>query len=221
MNDEAIGQLREAMTDIDISAYTAAKWRIAKAIAIIEAQPAPAGLAQAPALTNGLLPCPFCGNSKVEAMDNLDWVCCQDCGASLEDAEPSSRALWNTRAALPQSAQAPAVTNAKLGDPHPHWSASAKNENYPKTAEEWDPHKDPVGEHLDRAMKRLRLSIDRDDPRAPEEMALVSRWDLTTLIHDWWHKCAVFDIWRAERAEKKAAMHGEPQAPAPTKEGGK
>ncbi|UEM08564.1 hypothetical protein J4G43_027700 [Bradyrhizobium barranii subsp. barranii] len=93
---------------------------------------------------------------------------------------------------------------AKLGDPHPHWSTDAKNESYPKTVEEWDPRKDPVGQHLDLAEKRLRVSIDRDDPRAPAEMALVSRWDLMTLIHDWWHKSAVFDIWRAERAAKVA-----------------
>jgi hypothetical protein len=44
-----------------------------------------------------LLPCPFCGGSNIEALDNFDWVCCQDCGASLEDVEPSARELWNTR----------------------------------------------------------------------------------------------------------------------------
>lgn len=94
----------------------------------------------------------------------------------------------------------------KLGDPHPHWSVEAENTNYPKTVEEWDPHQDPVGEHLARAEKRLRVAMDRDDPRAPDEMAIVSRWDLTTLVHDWWHKCAVFDLWRKERAEKAAAV---------------
>lgn len=100
----------------------------------------------------------------------------------------------------------PAQQPGKLGDPHPHWSEQAKNKNYPKTLAEWDPHQDPVGEHLARAEKRLRVAMDRDDPRAPEEMAIVSRWDLTTLVHDWWHKCAVFDLWRKERAEKAAGV---------------
>lgn len=51
-----------------------------------------------------LLPCPFCGSADIESLQNLDWVCCQDCGASLEDVEPSARELWNTRSdtALPR-----------------------------------------------------------------------------------------------------------------------
>lgn len=91
----------------------------------------------------------------------------------------------------------------EYGDPHPHWSAENKNENYPKTLEEWDPHKDPVGHHLELAVARLRVAMDRDDSRAPDEMALISRWDLTTLVHDWWTKCAVFDIWCAEQKQKR------------------
>lgn len=45
-----------------------------------------------------LLGCPFCGGSDIDALDHLDYVCCQGCGASLEDVEPSARELWNTRA---------------------------------------------------------------------------------------------------------------------------
>jgi len=124
------------------------------------------------------------------------------------------RALRRRLETLPAALTHPAPAAPKLGDPHPHWSAETKNENYPKTVEEWDPRKDPVGQHLTRAVARLRISIDRDDPRAPDEMALVSRWDLMTLIYDWWHKCAVFDIWRAERDKAKAtaAQQNEPVA---------
>jgi hypothetical protein len=104
----------------------------------------------------------------------------------------------------------------KLSDPHPHWSAENKNENYPKTVDEWNPHKDPVGQHLTLAVKRLRMAMDRDDPRAPDQMALISRWDLTTLVHDWWHKSAVFEIWRDERAAKRAADEA---SPLPSTEG--
>jgi Lar family restriction alleviation protein len=58
----------------------------------------PSNPAQRPSpAIEGLLPCPFCGGSNIEALDNFDWICCQDCGASLEDVEPSARELWNTR----------------------------------------------------------------------------------------------------------------------------
>ena len=103
--------------------------------------------------------------------------------------------------------------DAQLSDPHPHWSADNTNENYPKSLEEWDPHKDPVGEHLARAERRLRIAMDRDDPRAPAEMTLISRWDLTTLVHDWWTKCAVFDMWRAARLEKRGEYDHSPAYP--------
>jgi hypothetical protein len=86
----------------------------------------------------------------------------------------------------------------KLSDPHPAWSVNNKNEDYPKTIEEWDPHKDPAGQHLSRAIARIRVAIDHDDSRAPE-MAMVSRWDLMTLIHDYWQKSAVFEMWVEER----------------------
>lgn len=50
-------------------------------------------------VAEALLPCPFCGGTNIEALDPMDWVCCTDCGAALEDAKPSSRKLWNTRPA--------------------------------------------------------------------------------------------------------------------------
>jgi Lar family restriction alleviation protein len=45
-----------------------------------------------------LKPCPFCGGTNIQSLKELDFVCCQDCGASLEDSEPSAREHWNTRA---------------------------------------------------------------------------------------------------------------------------
>lgn len=51
-----------------------------------------------------LLPCPFCGGTDIQSLVHLDWVACDGCGASLEDAEPSARELWNRRA--PQVASA-------------------------------------------------------------------------------------------------------------------
>jgi hypothetical protein len=110
--------------------------------------------------------------------------------------------------AVPAGSASPGVTGDVVArsalepfDPHPHWRVEHKNESYPKTVEQWDPHKDPVGQHLALAVRRLRMAMDRDDPRAPDEMALISRWDLTTLVHDWWHKCAVFDLWRGLRTK--------------------
>jgi hypothetical protein len=44
-----------------------------------------------------LAPCPFCGGTNIKALAHLDWVACDNCGASLEDCEPSARELWNTR----------------------------------------------------------------------------------------------------------------------------
>lgn len=63
----------------------------------IDAMTAPPST-ETPRHTATLLPCPFCGGTNVHALAHLDWVACDDCGASLEDAEPSARELWNTRA---------------------------------------------------------------------------------------------------------------------------
>lgn len=54
--------------------------------------------------TESLLPCPFCGSSNIHDLKNFDWVACQDCGAQIEDGEPSAREIWNRRAPQPASA---------------------------------------------------------------------------------------------------------------------
>jgi hypothetical protein len=46
---------------------------------------------------NEILPCPFCGSSNIHDLPNFDWVACEDCGAQIEDGEPSARVLWNKR----------------------------------------------------------------------------------------------------------------------------
>jgi len=56
-----------------------------------------------------LLPCPFCGSTNIADIPKLDFVACDDCGANIEDGEPSARELWNRRAKsqtydLPQEA---------------------------------------------------------------------------------------------------------------------
>jgi Lar family restriction alleviation protein len=52
-----------------------------------------------------LKPCPFCGGTNIQSLKEIDFVCCQDCGAFLEDSEPSARTLWNTRALSAQGEQ--------------------------------------------------------------------------------------------------------------------
>jgi len=47
--------------------------------------------------TAPILPCPFCGSTNIHDLPNFDWVACQDCGAQIEDGEPSARELWNRR----------------------------------------------------------------------------------------------------------------------------
>ncbi len=81
-----------------------------------------------------LLPCPFCGSRNVESLTHLDFVACQDCGASLEDVEPNARALWNTRAALSQ--REPASVGAEIG------SAAKKDASWKDTSWKDDPAAD-------------------------------------------------------------------------------
>ena len=64
-----------------------------------------------------LKPCPFCGSRDVEAVDSLDFVACQNCGASLEDSEPSARELWNTRATAPLQGEDAVERVARIIDP--------------------------------------------------------------------------------------------------------
>lgn len=82
--------------------------------------------------------------------------------------------------------------------PHPRWKPSNGYERHPQTAEEWDYRKDPTGpEAKARSERRLNVAGDYDDPRAPEQMALVLRIDLLRLIGELNHKRAFFEAYRA------------------------
>jgi Lar family restriction alleviation protein len=82
-----------------------------------------------------LKPCPFCGSANIQAVDSLDFVSCQDCGASLEDAEPSSRKLWNTRTAPPaRSSDESAGVRAETVEEIAKWlhDETAHPDSYPE-----------------------------------------------------------------------------------------
>lgn len=132
---------------------------------------------------------------------------CDWCSIEREDYEMYIRApnpLIQVRPLYAGHAQA-APEPLQHFDAHPHWKPGDDQfDRHPKTLEEWDSRKDPVGQHFARAIRRLQMAMDRDDPRAPDQMALVLRWDISSLMHDWIHKNAVFEIWRDERAKKSA-----------------
>lgn len=76
--------------------------------------------------------------------------------------------------------------------PHPRWKPD-NGDRHPKTEAEWDYRNDPVGGSLEASVKRLNVAADYDDPRAPDQMALVLRIDLMRLKSDWIHKNAAFN----------------------------
>ena len=74
-----------------------------------------------------LLPCPFCGGTNIKALAHLDWVACDDCGASLEAVEPSARELWNTRLAAQSAGEPPTLSNSSP-EAEQVWTASKYTE---------------------------------------------------------------------------------------------
>lgn len=99
--------------------------------------------------------------------------------------------------AVPRS-PAPQAGCAKEGadsDPHPKWKPG-QSDRHPQSVEEWDYRNDPAGGALERSRKRLAVAGDYDDPRAPDQMALVLRIDLIRLLGDWTHKNAAWESWR-------------------------
>ena len=74
--------------------------------------------------------------------------------------------------------------------------------------EAWDRHADPVGDKSLAAKKRLAFAGDLADPRAPEGMALVSRWDVNLALSRL--------TWLEARFENTACdAIPQPQGPAP------
>jgi|SRR5579883_1515793 hypothetical protein len=94
----------------------------------------------------------------------------------------------------------------KHTDPHPRWKPHFGTSRHPATIEEWDSRNDPIGGALECSRRRLNVAIDYDDPRAPDQMALVCRADLSRLMNDWTHKNAVFELWRQQRADAEANL---------------
>lgn len=99
-----------------------------------------------------------------------------------------------------EAMQAARADGIKDNDPHPNWRPDGKGgERHPQTVAEWDYRNDPTGGALARSVRRLNVAGDYDDPRAPDQMALVLRIDLIRLKHDWIHKNACFEYWLASR----------------------
>lgn len=108
-------------------------------------------------------------------------------------------ALARHSASLPHDEPAP------LLGPHPRWKATDKSDRHPQSVDEWDYRTDPVGGALDCSLRRLNVACDYDDPRAPDQMALVLRVDLSRVLADRTHKHAAWEIWCKER-ERSAPL---------------
>jgi hypothetical protein len=87
----------------------------------------------------------------------------------------------------------PAACARVANQPPAHWTGPSRWDRHPQTAEEWDAHKDPVGGKVEKAIRRINFAGDMTDPDAPDQMAIVHRWDLTTLMHELVFKRAAFD----------------------------
>lgn len=88
-----------------------------------------------------------------------------------------------------------------LIEPHPRWKVGDKSDRHPQTLEEWDRGADPIGGALNRSLRRLNVAVDYADPRAPDQLALVHRGDLSRALADRTHKNAAWECWRTEEKE--------------------
>ena len=67
--------------------------------------------------------------------------------------------------------------------PPRHWAANDKCNRHPQSTEEWDWHADrPSEDSCERSIRRLNFAVDRGDPDAPNQMALVLRVDLSRVL---------------------------------------
>lgn len=94
--------------------------------------------------------------------------------------------------------------------PPPHFKPDPRWSRQPQSYEEWDAHKDT--DHQFNAKRRLAFAGDLADPRAPAGMALVSRWDITTVL--------MRLTWLEARFEntRDSALPEPPAPSAPTRE---
>jgi|GEM_PF-3626675 len=130
-------------------------------------------------------------------------------GDNHEDEPEGSGGWWSTRTANAITAARAALTRAspaviKNSDPHPRWKSGGQSDRHPQSIEEWNFQNDPLGGALERSLRRLNVATDYDDPRVPDQMALVLRIDILSLIHDWIQKKAAWEIWRKERGTTPA-----------------
>lgn len=100
-------------------------------------------------------------------------------------------------------------------EPHPRWTPNDKSERHPQTVEEWDWQKDGPPDALARSRRRLNVAIDYADPRAPDQMALVLRTDLSRLMGDWTYKNAAFEHFRLNRVPSPAQLDPAPEGHTP------
>jgi Lar family restriction alleviation protein len=66
-----------------------------------------------------LLPCPFCGGTRVFLIDPPDWVECSDCkteGPYRDSNRPNAVTAWNTRAGMPDPAAEIAALRSALAE---------------------------------------------------------------------------------------------------------
>jgi len=75
-------------------------------------------------------------------------------------------------------AAAPMRENDK---PPAHWTADDKCDRHPQTVEEWDWRADKP-DATEFSIKRLNFAVDRGDPHAPDQMAIVLRVDLSRVL---------------------------------------
>lgn len=99
----------------------------------------------------------------------------------------AKQAAKPTGSALPVAALSAIdhTSNEPVPAIHPKWKPDDKSGRHPQTVDEWDWHQDgPDNGPLERSARRLNVSCDYDDPRAPDQMALVFRIDLSRVLGD-------------------------------------
>lgn len=90
--------------------------------------------------------------------------------------------------------------------PHPRWKVG-RGDRHPQTADEWNWREDGPenGGGLARSVKRLNVAMDYDDPRAPDQMALVLRVDLMRVQQALVWRTAQSDSFRERLAAASAS----------------